>query len=321
MYKCKECNAEYEVKPDYCDCGNDIFEEISVKAEEILTPPVEKENVEIEQSISAPVEKKDDNLVFIEGNGFGYPIDEKTYEKHKKNSKIKPYAVVIFTLCILLSILVVLFAWNPKETDLKSDTANKDEKVQENIPSIEKLWNNKPPVQTSNNQKSKNETVPEKKIQKQAPAVSQTSPQKPVKTTKNSVKTPTPTKTQNKVQNNSPKIQTVKPAETKQTKNITVNPQEVANYKIKLRNHIASKISFASVVGDGSCTFSFSVSNNGELTSKKPVSLSDNDSLNEAVYNALRQVYSYNPPPQGYKSGTLNLTVKMYNNNFEVSLN
>ena len=25
MYKCTECGMEYEVKPDYCDCGNDEF--------------------------------------------------------------------------------------------------------------------------------------------------------------------------------------------------------------------------------------------------------------------------------------------------------
>ena len=31
MFKCKECGAEYEVKPDYCDCGNDEFEQIETK--------------------------------------------------------------------------------------------------------------------------------------------------------------------------------------------------------------------------------------------------------------------------------------------------
>lgn len=28
MYKCSECSMEYEIKPDYCDCGNDVFIEI-----------------------------------------------------------------------------------------------------------------------------------------------------------------------------------------------------------------------------------------------------------------------------------------------------
>ena len=42
MYKCTECNAIFEQCPDYCDCGNDIFEEIqtnsSVQAEASFTP-------------------------------------------------------------------------------------------------------------------------------------------------------------------------------------------------------------------------------------------------------------------------------------------
>ncbi len=28
MYRCTECNAEYEQCPDFCDCGNDTFEEV-----------------------------------------------------------------------------------------------------------------------------------------------------------------------------------------------------------------------------------------------------------------------------------------------------
>lgn len=33
MYRCTECNAEYEEYPDFCDCGNDEFEEISEEQE------------------------------------------------------------------------------------------------------------------------------------------------------------------------------------------------------------------------------------------------------------------------------------------------
>ena len=25
MFRCKECGTEFDVKPDYCDCGNDTF--------------------------------------------------------------------------------------------------------------------------------------------------------------------------------------------------------------------------------------------------------------------------------------------------------
>ena len=28
MYKCTDCGQEFDTKPEYCDCGNNIFEEI-----------------------------------------------------------------------------------------------------------------------------------------------------------------------------------------------------------------------------------------------------------------------------------------------------
>ncbi len=31
MFRCKECNTEYKIKPDYCDCGNDTFDFIEEK--------------------------------------------------------------------------------------------------------------------------------------------------------------------------------------------------------------------------------------------------------------------------------------------------
>lgn len=31
MFRCKECNTEYKIKPDYCDCGNDTFDYIEEK--------------------------------------------------------------------------------------------------------------------------------------------------------------------------------------------------------------------------------------------------------------------------------------------------
>ena len=37
MFRCTECQTEYEVKPDFCDCGNDTFEEINPKKEDDLT--------------------------------------------------------------------------------------------------------------------------------------------------------------------------------------------------------------------------------------------------------------------------------------------
>ena len=49
MFKCKECGTEYETKPDYCDCGNNTFEEI------ISTPKVKQD---ISQITPKPIIKK-----------------------------------------------------------------------------------------------------------------------------------------------------------------------------------------------------------------------------------------------------------------------
>ena len=34
MFKCKECGTEYDIKPDFCDCGNDTFEEVATPVKE-----------------------------------------------------------------------------------------------------------------------------------------------------------------------------------------------------------------------------------------------------------------------------------------------
>ena len=321
MFKCKECGTEYQTKPDYCDCGNDTFEEV-------LPPkPTEKENT--------TVETKDD--MWVEENGFGYPIDEKSYNNMQKESEkrtvknnvqtVQPYAIITFAVCLILSLLIILFAFNPKNiSEQNSNTKSETIKTQQ-VPSIEKIWNNSTEGLSEYQSKAKVEqTEQTKPIVKQEETskkkIEVTKPKK--QEVKSTVKTiPTTAKTTNNIQKTKTQIQQkITPsANTTQANKPKANPQEIANYNIKLRNHIASKINFLSIVGDGTCTFSFKVTSDGTLTNKKATKLSENESLNEAVYNALRQVYSYNAPPIGYKSEMLNLTVKMYNNSYEVYLN
>ena len=42
MFKCKECGAEYEEKPDYCDCGNDTFEQVESAPKSEKAPKIEQ---------------------------------------------------------------------------------------------------------------------------------------------------------------------------------------------------------------------------------------------------------------------------------------
>lgn len=329
MYRCKECNAEYEIKPEYCDCGNDTFEEI--KTEETS---VKNSN---DNKISEEKEEKTENrdtqteTVVVERN-----ISE---EKNNNSPTIQTYAVVTFAICILLSFLIIFFIGNPKPDNTKNNAATSETKEQVteqnkiDYPSIDKIWNDSTEGISEYQEKS-NETLDEEsqivKKKDKAENVENVESSQPINNVKSngydavSKKTSAPSNKINTTKNqNTKKIQTKSVPQKVQAKNNVkkANPQEIAEYKVKLRNHIAAKIAFASVVGDGSCTFSFKVAADGTLTGKKYVKLSDNDTLNEAVYNALKQVYNYRTPPAGYKGETMYLTVKMYNNNFEVYLN
>lgn len=332
MYRCKECNAEYEIKPEYCDCGNDTFEEIK-------TEDTSAKNSNDDKTSEAKEEKeeKTDNrdtqteTVVVERN-----ISE---EKNNTSPVIQTYAVVTFAICILLSLLIIFFIGNPKPDNTKNNAVSSETKEQVieqdkiDYPSIDKIWNDSTEG-ISEYQEDSNETLNEdsqivKKKDKAENAENVESSQ-PVKNVKSngydtvSKKTSAPSNKISQTKNqNTTKIQTKSASQKVQPKNNVkkANPQELAEYKVKLRNHIATKIAFASVVGDGSCTFSFKVAADGTLTGKKYVKLSENDTLNEAVYNALKQVYNYRTPPAGYKGETMYLTVKMNNNNFEVYLN
>ena len=113
--------------------------------------------------------------------------------------------------------------------------------------------------------------------------------------------------------------QAKKQAEAK-AKQAQINKQELISYKANLRNTIARKIDFTKVIGDGSCTVSFKIDLTGKLIKRSFTKQSSNNTLNDAVYNAVMATPSFNPPPDAYNNEILNLNIKFYNGNFEISL-
>lgn len=78
MYRCKECNAEYKIKPDYCDCGNDTFDYIE-----------EKQPITLEQKAEI-VSRIFFALCLLIAIGVWFiPMSKKTPE-HKQVTKTKP---------------------------------------------------------------------------------------------------------------------------------------------------------------------------------------------------------------------------------------
>ena len=332
MYKCKECGCEYKNKPDFCDCGNDEFdfeEDIIVQKTnqpQVRYAPPQKETVpKIEQTKSKTFTEQ-------------YPSLTRFF------NSIDIVSGTIFVLCIILSFYVIFFAWNPKETDF-AEISETETIISKKIPSIDSFWNNatpkieqqkpieQPMVKDNNiakqvkNVQPKNPTTVAKKvvIQKNQTTTKQTVVKKaqttttktqtqtqkqPAAATKTNTKTAAPQKTD-------AEIAAEKTAAAQKAAQIK---QEYNKYKVSLRNTIGRKIDFTKVVGDGDCTVAFKISSSGKLTNRSFAKQSSNITLNDAVYAAMMSTPSYNPPPEGYNNETLNLNIRFYDGNFEITL-
>ena len=317
MYKCSECGFEYKVKPDYCDCGNDSFEEIITEAE------CNNESKEIKSVLQESLLKR--NLP----------------------------SILFLICCIILSFVILFFIGNPKDVPMEQKNIKEEKNI--NIPDIDKIWNDEkpkyiPPKKVEQPQEEaiqpkitkvelKKEPIviskPKLEIKSKPVVIQKTQPivkqQPKVQTTSKPRQTKPELKKQNAVQNTQvqptqqkiqPQVvqQQVQPSNIQTTPKKTINPEELKQYKKALRNKIASNIDFLNIAGDGSCILSFNISSSGALLNRKFISQSQNTSLNDAVYSAMLKVSSFKAPPSGYKNETMKLTVKISGGNFSVSL-
>lgn len=116
IYRCSECGLEYSKKPDFCDCGNDIFDEI-------------------ESNLQQPLPKLSEN--------------KKTFKEQypEISSFIKtldPISVTIFSFCIILSICSFIFI-KPSEKNTQDESVVKSEKVVKKVADINTFWDDTPP--------------------------------------------------------------------------------------------------------------------------------------------------------------------------------
>lgn len=121
MYRCSECGAEYEIKPDYCDCGNDNFIQIN----------------------SAP---KPDKQKFEKQIEIKTEIPRITLTAQKAPEINKPFDIASLSVFIFFVVLAVFTAFYPvKDDETPSKTpAVKNEQVTQNIPSVDSFWDNTP---------------------------------------------------------------------------------------------------------------------------------------------------------------------------------
>ena len=325
-YKCTDCGQEYDVKPEFCDCGNNIFTPISDgnDANESKTKIQKSPRVKTAESKTANYS----NFVDIP-------------------------ALLIFILCIILSVLSLIFIgrdMKPAENIVNNDT---ETAVTKSIPSIDKLWREKAPKITE----TVTHVLPEPvKVQEKKVTPKTETPKKIVQTTqktqqntqiKPAAQQTTSTMTEQEKQEIIQKLSTRKtpsqktepkkveqpktetPKVTEQPKQETVEvkapdtaklKKELEAYKIELRNRIGKDINFGAVIGDGNCAVTFKIDKSGKLVNRKFSVQSKNNSLNDAVYAAVMGNPAFKEPPAGYAGEDLTLTVTMYGGNFEVKL-
>ncbi len=286
MFICKECNAEYDEKPDYCLCGNNTFEYIKVKKSKFSNKAV----------IEKILKNKNDIL-----------------------------SVLFFLICLFFSIYIWLFAGNSLiKEQINTSVKPKAEKKQV-IPDINSIWKEKMHTETViDTNVQQNGVYPYQETLKLNLPVERVT--KPVKMTetkpvpKNNVSKPAPSpKPVQKPKNTNPA--NVSPKNDKVLiKSYNPNDPELLRYKSALRSALFSKFAVGSIQGGGTCIIEFTINTEtGKLENRRFVQKSDNKQLNDAIYYMLMSVPHFAVPPESYGGEKIRMKFFLNSGYYEVS--
>ncbi len=285
MFKCTDCSKIYDIKPDYCDCGNNIFEEIAETAP--------KQGISQKNNVSFGLKERFSRISFEQ------------------------------KLSVLIFVILLVFAVIPWLIPVKTAPQKAEKKpvpVKKEFPAIDELWTQSvEPEKPAQQPEPVQERVIEVIKQVYVPANTKTTaPQHsaPVQSQKTAQKTqPQPPKTVQKPKSTSKQAKSAK----KTTKLTAQEQKELENYKGALRMALFNNLNVPSIQGAGECAVEFNIDSSGKLTNRNFTYQSDNKSLNDAVYYMLMRVPKFNPPPASYKGEKIKLKFKFNNGSIEVS--
>lgn len=126
MYRCTECQTEYEVCPDFCDCGNDTFQEVyedtyAYDEEEYYEPPKPRRRPKPKRVLS-----------------------EEELEELEEEKKDKIKALITVGVALLISIIILCCPPYPKKRIEMVQEKAAAAKV--TLPDVSSYWDNTLPA-------------------------------------------------------------------------------------------------------------------------------------------------------------------------------
>lgn len=327
MFKCKECGQEYSAKPDYCDCGNDTFDEMFSDA--VL---VDSTINDVSNSLTS---------------------SRMDFTNYLKRRNISVFGLAFFICSVILSFIILAFCFNFKTEQTSIVSSKSLASKTTDIPDIDKLWDDsssrvilaKPveknkivePVQVVKNVQPVSKTtnknqVATKKTTQKAVASTNNSGKKTMSATTTSSKSVKKKTTQSNLTTQSaPTTKTVQQSSAQKAETVTVSATptpkkttptyspELNNYKIALRSALFSKLSVVSIQGKGSCGIEFTIDSSGKLINRAFTYQSDNKSVNDEVYKMLMRLPSFYAPPTAYKGEKIKMTFSFDNGSYLIN--
>lgn len=279
MFRCTDCNAEYKIKPDYCDCGNNMFNEIP-------------EQMPAHSYTAIPAGQIISIIIFV------FCLILAVIPWTIPAQKSKPVSSPAKLEKQEANIPDIDKIWNDKTAKaLPPITAQQTAAEPKKSPASRV-------VTPTTQQPAKNNVTAPKKQSKPEPQAKKQSSQKP--------------KQQQTVNQNKKATATTPPASPKPQRPV-MSKTEFENYKNGIRLALLSKLDLVKITGAGECAVKFSLAQNGKLINRGFLYQSNNKSLNDQIYYMLMRLPVYKTPPAGYSGEVIKLKFRIDNGAYEIS--
>lgn len=291
MFKCIDCEKNYDKKPDYCECGNNVFAEFGEKKREAAPFVMPFSYFSLAIFLSCIILSI--LTVFFLGNGW----INNTVETNQKNVKV-----------VQSNVPDIEKVWksNPNRkvptTDIEVKQEEKTPETVVNVPIAPKTQVQKQIKQTPVKIVKSTVSKPATKTTKNTTQVAKAKPQ----ATSSQQSKNVASKTESQVQ---------KP-QTSQTNEAIA---ELNKYKTALRKALFFNLEVLTIQGQGDCIIEFNIDDSGKLINRGFYKTSDNVSVNNAVYKMMMKLPQYYPPPPSYKGAKLRLKFSFDNGSYEIN--